>query len=54
VKIRSDLPIILCTGYSEAISVDQSQKDWNPGADDETVRIREIARTMRKVLDGKT
>jgi CheY-like chemotaxis protein len=52
-KIRSDLPIILCTGYSEAISADKVRKIGIRELMMKPFGIREIAQTIRKVLDAR-
>jgi len=53
-KIRLYLPIILCTGYSEAISADKVRKIGIRELMMKPFGIREIAQTMRKVLDVRT
>ena len=53
-KIRPDLPIILCTGYSETISADKVRKIGIRELMMKPFGIREIAQTMRKVLDVRT
>jgi len=50
-KIRPDLPIILCTGYSEHISEEQAKKIGIKEYCLKPVGMRDLARTMRKVLD---
>ena len=50
-KIRPDLPIILCTGYSEHLSEEQAKKIGIKEYCLKPVRMRDLARTMRKVLD---
>ena len=50
-KIRPDIPIILCTGFSELID---SEKARELGAKEYIMKpivMREIAGTIRKVLD---
>jgi CheY-like chemotaxis protein len=51
-KIRPDLPIILCTGYSEAITADRVEKIGLRELMMKPFGIREIAKTIRKVLDA--
>jgi CheY-like chemotaxis protein len=52
-KIRPDLPIILYTGYSEAISGDKVRKSGIRELMMKPFGIREIAQTIRKVLDAR-
>jgi PAS domain S-box-containing protein len=50
-KVRSDIPIILCTGYSEMIDEEKSKKFGIRAFLMKPVSLEEIARTIRKVLD---
>jgi len=50
-KIRPDIPIIMCTGFSEEISLDRLE---STGLDEivmKPVSTRKIAKAIRKVLD---
>lgn len=52
-EIRPDIPVILCTGFSEKIN-DQQRKDL--GIEDflmKPVTKKDMAEAVRKVLDGK-
>jgi len=54
ITIRSDIPIILCTGYSERIG-EREARSW--GIRDfisKPVTVKELACKIRKVLDEKT
>ena len=50
-KVRPDIPIILCTGYSEMIDEKNSKKFGIQAFLMKPVLLEEIARTIRKVLD---
>ncbi len=51
-KIRPDIPIILCTGYSEKISPEQAKEIGIRAFVRKPVSKTEMATTIRKVLDG--
>jgi CheY-like chemotaxis protein len=50
-KVRPDIPIILCTGYSEMIDEKNSKKFGIRAFLMKPVLLEEISRTIRKVLD---
>ncbi len=50
-KIRSDIPVIICTGFSEQISADKVKAIGISGFLMKPLTIRELARTVRSVLD---
>jgi CheY-like chemotaxis protein len=50
-KLRSDLPIILCTGYSEQINEEKAKENGIRGFLMKPVALSEIAKTIRNVLD---
>jgi CheY-like chemotaxis protein len=50
-KIRADIPIIICTGFSELISEQKTDQIGIKGFLMKPLTIRELARTVRKVLD---
>jgi PAS domain S-box-containing protein len=52
-KIRADIPIILCTGYSSHISKDEAQKLGIREFFMKPLDIRQLATTVRKILDDK-
>ncbi|MBW2610299.1 MAG: response regulator [Deltaproteobacteria bacterium] len=52
-KIRSDIPIILCTGFSEKISKERADFLGIKGFLMKPIAMREIANTIRQVLDKK-
>jgi|GEM_PF-403267 len=52
-KIRSDMPIILCTGYSSRISEDKAQELGIRKYIDKPIEMLNLARSVREVLDGK-
>lgn len=51
--IRPDIPIILCTGFNEQIDEDLAKKMGIKAFIMKPIRAREIATTIRKVLDNK-
>jgi len=52
-KIRSDIPIILCTGYSELISKEKAKSFGIKGFLMKPVTMRDLSSIIRKVLDDK-
>jgi PAS domain S-box-containing protein len=50
-KIRPDIPVIICTGFSEQISAEKIEAIGISGFLMKPLTIRELARTVRKVLD---
>ncbi|MBN1847818.1 MAG: PAS domain S-box protein [Deltaproteobacteria bacterium] len=53
IRIRPDIPIILCTGHSAMISEDQARSLGIRALAMKPFEMREIAETIRKVLDKK-
>ena len=51
-NIRADIPVILCTGYSERISRERAQKLGIKEFILKPIVMRELAKTVRGVLDG--
>ena len=52
-KIRSDIPIILCTGFSGRISEEQALKEGIMAFVMKPLEIKELAETVRNVLDSR-
>ncbi len=52
-RIRPDIPIILCTGFNEKITEDTTQRLGIGALISKPVRVKEIARTIREVLNQK-
>jgi CheY-like chemotaxis protein len=52
-SIRSDIPIILCTGFNEKITEDAIQRLGIGALISKPVRVKEIAGTIREVLNQK-
>jgi signal transduction histidine kinase/ActR/RegA family two-component response regulator len=52
--IRPDIPIILCTGFSHLVDADSARVAGIRGFVMKPLTKREIARTVRKVLDEQT
>jgi len=50
-KLRSDVPIILCTGYSDQINEDKAKRNGIRAFVMKPVALSEIANSIRKVLD---
>ena len=53
IEIRHDIPVILCSGYSEHISEDKAKKMGIREFVMKPLEMNELARTIRKVLDGE-
>lgn len=52
-KIRPDLPVILCSGYSEPISEQSAEELGIKGYLLKPIGIKELAKTVRTILDAK-
>jgi CheY-like chemotaxis protein len=52
-KIRSDIPVIICTGYSERIDEQRAKDLGIKGLIMKPFTIRSLSKTVRDVLDGK-
>jgi len=52
-KIRSDIPVIICTGYSERIDEQRARDLGIKGLIMKPFTIRGLSKTVRDVLDGK-
>ncbi len=52
-KIRPDMPIILCTGFSEKIDEEKAKEVGIREFVIKPIVMREIAKTIRDVLDKK-
>jgi CheY-like chemotaxis protein len=52
-KIRPDLPIILCSGFSEPISEQSAEELGIKGYLVKPIGIKELAKTVRTILDAK-
>ena len=50
--IRPELPVILCTGFSHLVDADSAKAAGIKGFVMKPLTKSEIARTVRKVLDG--
>ena len=50
-QIRPDLPIILCTGYSNLVNEEQAKTYGIKGFAMKPLTMKEIATLLRKVLD---
>jgi len=53
-EIRSDIPIVLCTGYSERMSSEQAEEMGIKAFLMKPTLIRELAKTIRKLLDERS
>ena len=52
-QIRTDIPIILCTGFSGKIDEEKARKLGDAGYIEKPFDQRDLAITVRKVLNGK-
>jgi CheY-like chemotaxis protein len=52
IKIRTDIPIILCTGFSEMMSKEGAESLGLKGFLMKPVVLKELSSVIRKVLDG--
>ncbi|MCP4624223.1 MAG: response regulator, partial [bacterium] len=50
-RIRPDFPIVLCTGFSEMITAEKSKQIGIKAFVMKPLVMREIAETLRQVLD---
>ena len=51
-KIRSDIPIILCTGFSEKISREKADTLGIMGFLMKPIAVKDLAQTIREALDN--
>jgi len=51
--IRNDIPIILCSGYSEQISEEKAKELGLRAYVQKPLEMRELAETIRRVLEEK-
>ena len=54
IKIRSDIPVILCTGFSELISKEKAASLGIKGFLLKPVLLKDLSATIRKILDGNS
>ena len=52
-RVRADIPIILCTGFSEQIGEKRAKEMGIRGFVMKPIVMREMARKIRDVLDGE-
>jgi two-component system, cell cycle sensor histidine kinase and response regulator CckA len=52
-NIRPDMPIIICTGYSERMSEDRAQEIGIRKYIEKPIEMANLARSVREVLDGQ-
>ena len=52
-KVRADLPIILCTGFSQTLSEEQATEMGIAAYILKPLTTRDLALTIRRVLDGQ-
>ena len=50
-RIRPDIPVVLCTGYSRKVSHEQAQKIGIKAFANKPIVKAELAKTVREVLD---
>ena len=51
IKIRTDTPVILCTGFSEMMSKEKSESLGIKGFLMKPIVMKELSSVIRKVLD---
>ncbi|RPI53268.1 MAG: response regulator, partial [Deltaproteobacteria bacterium] len=54
VEIRPDIPIIICTGYSERMSEEKAKRIGVKALVMKPFVIKDLVNTVRKVIDGST
>jgi len=52
IKIRPDIPVILCTGYSEKIDAAEARKLGIKAFVLKPLTLDQLAQTVREILDG--
>jgi CheY-like chemotaxis protein len=52
-RVREEMPVILCTGYSEMVSADKAKEAGIRAFVMKPVMKKELAETVRRVLDGR-
>ncbi len=52
-RVRKEMPIILCTGYSETVSAEKAKEVGIREFVMKPVVKKELAETIRRVLDGR-
>ena len=52
-RLRPDLPIVICTGYSEDMNQEKARTLGLQGFLMKPLELRELAIVIRRVLDGK-
>ena len=53
IKIRPDIPIVVCTGYSDRIDEEKAKEMGIKGYVMKPIIMKEMAITIREVLDKK-
>ena len=53
IELQPDIPIILCTGFSEKMSIEKAKSMGIRGFLLKPLTVRDLAETIRNVLDGK-
>jgi len=52
-KIRSDIPIIICSGFSKVMTQEKAQRIGVKSLLNKPITMEEMAHTIRKELDEK-
>ncbi len=52
-KIRPNMPVIICTGYSERMSVEKAEALGVRKYIEKPIDLRHLASSLREVLDEK-
>ena len=53
VKIRTDIPILLCTGFSETMSKDKAESLGIKGLLLKPIAMKDLSQKIREILDKK-
>ena len=53
IKIRPDIPVVVCTGYSDRIDEEKAKEMGIRGYVMKPIIMKEMAITIREVLDKK-
>jgi len=53
IKIRSDIPIMLCTGFSEKISEEKAKSIGIMGFLMKPIVMKDLSKMIREVLDNR-
>jgi CheY-like chemotaxis protein len=52
IRIRPDIPILICTGFSETMTEEKSQSLGIRGLVLKPIIVKDLAKKIREILDG--